>query len=97
MDSGITTNKILSGSEVFHLVATHGLPLEIINLQLKEQNKAFNVIDFIDEAAEHWTAERTYKTLMECCFSCEAKLLIMEHIYKKCTTFSWGKNDKKTR
>ena len=81
---------ILSGHEVFKMVDTFGLPLEIIVLELKDRNAAFNVAEFIESASKaKWKKERVYNMIL---FSGTMKdneefkeklTIFVEHYYKK--------------
>ena len=53
-----------NGADIFKLVDTHGLPLEIVNMQLREQGSFFNVEEFISAAKKSWTDDRIYLTLV---------------------------------
>lgn len=55
--------KQYSGEDVFKLVDTHGLPLEIVNMQLREVGGWFDVTEFIS-AAKSWPKDRIYLTLI---------------------------------
>lgn len=47
------------GHEIFKLVDTYGLPLDIINLILREEGSAFNAAQFIESAYRAgWKKER---------------------------------------
>lgn len=58
---------MLSGREIFKLMDTHGLPLEIINEILRERGEAFNVVEFVDAAIEskNFTYEKIRGKLIE--------------------------------
>lgn len=54
-----------SGAEIFKLVDTHGLPLDIINMSLREKNAFFNCEEFIAAAkTAGWTPKRIVNTLI---------------------------------
>lgn len=56
---------MLSGKEVFKLMDTHGLPLDIINMMLREKGDFFNIKEFIEEGHKSkWTRHRLYQTLI---------------------------------
>lgn len=62
----VSSDKILSGYDVFNLVDREGLPLDIINIMLREKGKGFNIAEFIESAKKAtWTAKRTYDLLTE--------------------------------
>ena len=42
--------RILDGNYVFKLVDTHGLPLDIIVLELRDRGEGFDVVEFIKAA-----------------------------------------------
>jgi alanyl-tRNA synthetase len=55
----------IPGEEIFKLVDTHGLPLDIINLELRDKGSFFDVWGFIRAALNAgWTKNRTYNTLL---------------------------------
>jgi len=50
---------MFNGHQIFKLVDTYGLPLDIINLILRERNEHFNVAQFVESAVKaNWTKER---------------------------------------
>ncbi len=54
-----------SGAEVFKLMDTHGLPLEIINQMLREKETFFSVPEFITAAKSGgWPDKRIMHTLI---------------------------------
>ena len=56
---------ILSGHDIFKLVDTFGLPLDIIVLELRDRNAAFNVAEFIESASRaRWKKERVYNMIL---------------------------------
>lgn len=53
------TGKLIDGGFIFKMVSEQGLPLEIINMQLREKQQAFNIEQFIQAAKKGgWTAKR---------------------------------------
>ena len=56
---------ILSGYDIFKLVDTFGLPLEIIVLELRDKKMAFNIAEFIESANKaKWKKERVYNMIL---------------------------------
>ena len=56
---------MLSGYDIFKLVDTFGLPLEIIVLELRDRKMAFNVAEFIQSAKKAgWKKERVYNMVL---------------------------------
>jgi len=56
---------MISGHDIFKLVDTFGLPLEIIVLELKDRKLAFNVAEFIESAHKaKWKKERVYNMIL---------------------------------
>lgn len=54
-----------SGYDIFKLVDTHGLPLDIVNLMLREKGESFNTPEFIIAALKgKWTPKRIELTLI---------------------------------
>ncbi len=54
-----------NGSDIFKLVDTYGLPLDIINLMLREKGEVFNCEEFILAGIKGgWTGERITQTLV---------------------------------
>lgn len=54
-----------SGHDIFKLVDTHGFPLEIINMMLRERNAFFDTHEFIEAAkTAHWKDKRIYNMLI---------------------------------
>lgn len=48
-----------SGHEIFKLVDTHGLPLDIIVLELRDRSEHFNVAEFVQSAVKAgWSKSR---------------------------------------
>ena len=42
--------RLLDGESIFLLMDSHGLPLEIICLELRREGLAFNVLEFVESA-----------------------------------------------
>lgn len=56
---------VLSGHDVFKLVDRYGLPLDIIVLELRERDFAFNTAEFIESAKKaNWKKERVYNMIL---------------------------------
>lgn len=50
-----------NGKDIFKLVDTHGLPLEIIVLELRDKKQHFNAVEFIQAAKKAgWKAQRVW-------------------------------------
>lgn len=59
------SKEIVNGSEVFKLVDTHGIPLDVIVLELRDKNRAFNIAQFIEAASlQGWPEKRTVSTIV---------------------------------
>lgn len=55
---------VYKGDEIFKMVDTYGLPLDIIVLELREKGRGFDVLGFIDKALSvGWTKKRIYNML----------------------------------
>ena len=52
---------MLDGKKIFELMDTYGLPLEIINLELRKHQLCFNVVEFIEAALA--SKNFTYNTI----------------------------------
>lgn len=53
------------GAEIFKLMDTYGLPLDIINMMLRERGAFFSAPEFIQAAKiGRWKEERIYQTLL---------------------------------
>ncbi len=56
---------MISGYEVFKLMDTYGLPLDIIVMELREKKMGFNVVEFIEAAKKAgWKSSRVRWTLL---------------------------------
>jgi len=59
---------MISGHKIFYLVHRNGLPLDIINLELKNKGEAFNIEEFVESAIiAGWTRIRVENTLVYNC------------------------------
>ncbi len=57
--------KVYSGQAIFLLVDTHGLPLDIINMMLREQGDIFRADEFIEVAKKGgWPDKRILNTMI---------------------------------
>jgi len=58
---------MLSGEAIFGLMDTHGLPLEIINEELRSRQMCFNVVEFAESAlaSNNFTYEKIKGRLVE--------------------------------
>jgi len=58
---------MLSGEAIFGLMDTHGLPLEIINEELRSRQMCFNVVEFVETAlaSNNFTYEKIKDRLVE--------------------------------
>ncbi len=80
----VTSDKIVSGHEVFKLVDTHGLPLDIIVLELRDRGLGFNVHEFIDSALlAKWTPKRIKWTLKVNCENNGVVNLVNKYVDQK--------------
>ena len=60
-------NVVLSGKEIFKLVDQNGLPLDIIILELRERNAAFDLSEFIGSAKKAgWKQARVRNMVLAC-------------------------------
>lgn len=51
--------KIIDGGLIFKLVDTHGLPLDIIVMELRDKELGFNILEFVQAAKKAgWKQER---------------------------------------
>jgi len=59
--------EVISGAEIFKLMDTRGLPLEIINEELRIRGLAFNGVEFIEAAlaSKNFSYERIKERLVE--------------------------------
>lgn len=56
--------KIVKGSEVFRLVDTYGIPLDIVVLEFRQKGLGFNIKTFIDSALKAgWKKKRIFWVL----------------------------------
>jgi len=58
---------MISGQVVFRLMDTHGLPLDLINEELRSKNLSFNVVEFVEVAlaSKNFTYEKIKGRLVE--------------------------------
>lgn len=57
--------QVYSGHEIFKLVDTHGLPLDIINMVLREDGDIFRADEFIEAAKKGgWPDKRILNTMI---------------------------------
>ena len=52
---------MISGEAIFRLMDTHGLPLEVITEELRNKQKCFNVVEFVEVALA--SKNFSYKTI----------------------------------
>lgn len=52
---------MLSGKEIFRIMDTHGLPLEVITEEVRNKQMCFNVVEFVEVALA--SKNFTYKTI----------------------------------
>ena len=58
---------MISGKAVFRLMDTHGLPLDLINEELRAKELCFNVVEFVEAAlaSKNFTYEKIKSRLVE--------------------------------
>lgn len=57
--------SVYSGHDIFKLMDTHGLPLDVINMMLREQGDIFNAAEFIEAAKKSgWPDKRILNTMI---------------------------------
>ena len=58
---------MISGEAVFRLMDTHGLPLDLINEELRSRQLCFNVVEFVEVAlaSKNFTYEKIKGRLVE--------------------------------
>jgi alanyl-tRNA synthetase len=57
----VNKSRIVDGAQIFKLVDSYGLPLEVITDRLREKGMGFNVVEFIQAALD--SKNFTYKTI----------------------------------
>ena len=58
---------MISGEAIFRLMDTHGLPLEVINEELRNKQRCFNVVEFVEVAlaSKNFSYEKIKSRLLE--------------------------------
>jgi alanyl-tRNA synthetase len=61
-----TAKVVLSGTEIFKLMDSHGLPLDLINDMLRDNNMGFNVLEFVQAAykSKNFKRDRILRVLL---------------------------------
>ena len=58
---------MISGEAIFRLMDTHGLPLDVINEELRSKQMCFNVVEFVEVAlaSKNFSYEKIKSRLLE--------------------------------